>query len=95
MPIAAYFSISATGTGAAPLRIHRSLDRSTVWCSGTWSMKFSIAGTASMMSMRSLSTSRQTALGSNARSTTVVMPRWMLVVSGVSAPTWKSGSESR
>jgi len=83
--------MSDTGTGAAPLMIQRRRERSTSAWSGTCSMKFSIAGTASMLSTRSDSTSRQTRDGSKARSTMLVMPRWTLPVIGVSAPTWKSG----
>jgi hypothetical protein len=45
-----------------------------------------------MQSMRSDSIRRQTRPGSKARSTMLVIPRWMFEVSGVSAPTWKSGN---
>ena len=58
-------------------------------------MKFSIAGTLSATVIFSDWISSQTLVGSKARITTLVTPRYTLPVIGVSAPTWKSGSDTR
>ena len=64
-----------TGTGAAPDNIQRKLEKSYFSNSGTWSMKFSIAGTAKPVVIRSFWISSQANFGSKVRITMLVAPR--------------------
>ena len=75
MPKPSYRLISATGTGAAPVMIQRTLEKSKRWKFGTCSMKFIMAGTISPMVTRSCSISSQARTGSKVRITTEAAPR--------------------